>query len=416
MENATQHSKQGGVLTLSIRDKLDAAAAEHLDRDVRELIRGGEHCLALDLSAVAYLSSAGIRFLLTTYQALNKLGGSFAVVRPSPAVKSVLELSGMARLLQDEAAGASPPRPAAPAARAERKGAAAYTLYATAPGATLTCRVVGDPGRLAQASFDPRGGTLVTLDKDLLALGLGRFQQAGADERADYGEFLAVGGAGMCLPGDGANTPDYMLTSGALVPRVQALYALLARGRFAHCARFETGDGEGRESLSGLARAALELTGVPAVGLVLLAESAGLIGAALKRAPVGSAARTSLFAHPEIRDWLTFTPERVHDRSLVLAVGLAVSVPHESLAPLLRPLGAESWPAGHFHAAVFTPQPIPNGPLALEPVLDGLFEDSKLLAVMHLLNDHRDISGAGDSYFTRGVMWLGPVEEEMVDG
>ncbi len=411
MDYILQQSKQGAILTLRLTGRLDAALAERLAEELREIIRGGEQQLVFDLAEVAYLSSAGIRFLLTTYQALKKLGGSFGVVRPSPAVKSVLELSGLTLLLREEPgaplSAATPPAPAA--AREARIGALRYVVYETAPGATLACRLAGDPALLEQARFDPQGGELVPVTRDLIALGLGRFEQAGSDAQASFGEFLAVGGTAICLPADGAPAPDYMLTTGALVPQVRALYALVGQGRFARCIRFAAEDKEGRESLSGLVRAGLELAGAPAVGLIMLAESAGLIGAALKRAPAGSGAVGSLFAYPGIKDWLNFTPERVYDRRLVLAAGIALQAPRGDLAPFVRPLGAAQWPAGHFHAAVFTSRAIPNGPLALEHILPGIFEDAKLLAVMHLLNDHREISGVGESLFTRGALWLGPV-------
>lgn len=410
MDSNFQQGKRGEGLTFRIQGQLDAALAEKLEAELREIIRGGEHAILLDLSAVAYISSAGIRFLLKTYQALKKLGGSFGVVHPSPAVKSVLELSGMSLLLRDQPAEPSAAVPAARApARTTRIGALQYTVYDTAPGAVLACRLAGDPAPLEQARFDPNGGEIITAGRELLALGLGRFQQEGRDSQAAFGEFLSVGGMAVCLPADGSQTPDYMLTTGAMLPRVRALYALLCEGQFAKCVRFEAEAKESRETLSGLVRAGLDFAGAKAVGLVMLAESAGLIGVALKRAPTGSGAAESVFAHPEIRNWLNFTPERVHDRCLTLVAGIALQAPREDLAPVVRPLGADPWPAGHFHAAVFTAQAMANGPLVLETTLAGLYEDAKLLAVMHLLNDHREISGAGESLFTRGAMWIGPV-------
>lgn len=416
MDNVFQQSKEHGVLTLRLKDRLDAALGERLDTEMSEIIRAGDYQVALDLSAVTYLSSAGIRFLLKTYQSLKKLGGSFSIIRPSPAVKSVLELAGLATLLQAGGAAPAAPRGAASAEREIRRGAAAYSVYETAPGASLACRASGDPARLEQGGFDPRSGEVLSMGRDLLALGLGRFQQAGVDSGQSFGEFMAVGGSAICMPADGGSIPDYMLTRGALTPQVRVLYALLCQGRFAQCVRFETGHEEGPESLSGLVRAGLDLAGSNAVGMAMLAESAGLIGATLRRAPAGPGAAGSVFAHPEIRDWLNFTPERVHDRCLALVTGVAVKDRDDRLAPFVRPLGADPFPAGHFHAAAFTFQALPNGPLVLDGTLAGLFEDARLLTVMHLVNDYREISGAGESLFTRGVMWVGPIEVGMVDG
>lgn len=411
MSSPFQPIKQGDLLTLRLRDQLDAAMADRLAAEMQEIIREGEHRVVLDLSDVAYISSAGIRFLLKTYQALRKLGGSFGVAHPSPAVKSVLELSNMTLLLQGE--GVLPPaasfHPAVPAARARRVGAMRYDIYHPAPGATLACSLLGDPARLEQADFDSAAGGVVAVEKDLMALGLGRFQQEGADSHASFGEFLAVAGTAACLPADSGNVPDYMLTAGSLIPRIRALYAVQCQGRWAHCVRFEAEDKEARESLSGLIRAGLDITEAPAMGVVMLAESAGLIGAALKRAPLKSGARESVFTHPGIRNWLNFTPERIHDRCLVLMTGIALKAVDRDLAPFVRPLGPDALPTGHIHAAVFSYKALPKGPLVLDETLLSLYEDEKLLTLMHLLNDHREIVGGGESLFVRGAMWLGPI-------
>lgn len=399
-------------MTLRLQGRLDASLAERLDTDLREIIRAGEHRVVLDLAAVDYLSSAGIRFLLKTYQALGKLGGSCSIVNPAPAVKSVLELSGMTLLMQGRADQPMPAAPpvSPPAARKTCKGSALYEVYETTPGATLAWRLAGDPSRLEQLGFGPDDGETVALGEDTLALGLGRFQQPGADAPSAVGEFMAVGGTAVCLPADGNSVPDYMLSTGMLVPRVRALYAAICRGPLRQCIRFDASENGARESFSGLIGAALELANAKAVGVVMLAESAGLIGAALKRAPVGRGAEGSLFAHPGIRDWLNFTPERIHERCLALVAGIATNVRDDALAPCVRPMGLAPLPAGHFHAAAFAFQAMPKGPLALKDTLAALFEDAAPLALIHLVNDCRQINGAGESLFIRGAMWLGPIE------
>jgi hypothetical protein len=40
-----------------------------------------------------------------------------------------------------------------------------------------------------------------------------------------------------------------------------------------------------------------------------------------------------------------------------------------------------------------------------------LFEAETLQGVLHLLNDDREIAGAGQSEFIRGACWIGPIRE-----
>ncbi len=140
-----------------------------------------------------------------------------------------------------------------------------------------------------------------------------------------------------------------MVSSGELVPEMNVLYGLRCEGGFTHLMRFETASAESPISLAELVRTALEISGAPAIGMVMVAESAGLVGAALRRSPAAAAGvNDAPFKYPEVRSWLSFSTERLYSRSLALISGVAAGSECAPLASLLRPLGAEAWPAGTF--------------------------------------------------------------------
>jgi hypothetical protein len=141
--------------------------------------------------------------------------------------------------------------------------------------------------------------------------------------------------------------------------------------------------------------------------MVIVAESAGLAGAALRRSPGGGSHLP--FELPGVRDWLWFTPERAFARSLTLIVGVVSRTEIAGLTPFLRPLGAEAWPAAHFHAAAFSFRPLRRGLLDLRSTVRLLFEGEQLQGVLHLLHDDRPIVGAGQSELVRGACWVGPL-------
>ena len=41
----------------------------------------------------------------------------------------------------------------------------------------------------------------------------------------------------------------------------------------------------------------------------------------------------------------------------------------------------------------------------------NLFQNNNLRGIMHLLADERELTGAGESRFSRGAVWIGPVEK-----
>jgi len=40
-----------------------------------------------------------------------------------------------------------------------------------------------------------------------------------------------------------------------------------------------------------------------------------------------------------------------------------------------------------------------------------LFNEEQLQGILHLLNDHREINGTGESEFFRGACWIGPIHD-----
>jgi len=164
-----------------------------------------------------------------------------------------------------------------------------------------------------------------------MALGLGAFGETFANCQGRFGEFLAVAGAVACQPTDGANYPDHMLSSGAFVPQLSALYGLCCDGDFQNLVRFESASGKDPVPLSQVVESCLETIQAETAGVVIVAESAGLLGAVLKRSPVRNGESSHLFAYPEIRCWLSFSPERCYPRALVLIAGVVSTSPPADL-------------------------------------------------------------------------------------
>ena len=138
-------------------------------------------------------------------------------------------------------------------------------------------------------------------------LGLGAFGADFEDAKPRFGEFLAVDGSAAYLPTDGTNVPDFMVSSGDLVPELNVLYGLRFEGGFTHQMRFETANAGSSISLAELVSTALQIAGAPVIGMVMVAESAGLVGAALRRSPAAANGAMGVpFQYPEVRSWISF--------------------------------------------------------------------------------------------------------------
>src|SRR5262249_3695456 len=149
------------------------------------------------------------------------------------------------------------------------------------PGAQLHLSVIGRPEKFFDGGFQETDCTSMSLPSGTFGLGLGAFGGGFQDCRERFGEFLAVAGTATTVPTDGSSVPDFVVTEEALVPELKILYALTGKGRFAQMIRFDTRpEPPGIISLSNLVETLLEISGAASAGVVILAESAGLVGAA----------------------------------------------------------------------------------------------------------------------------------------
>ncbi len=409
----------GEAKKLKVKGRLDGYWADHLAKAVEEEIHRGSHHLLLDLSEVVFLSSAGIRVMVKYYRQLREIQGSLAVSEASEPVKKVLEISKLTGVLfaggSTESAVAAPSEPApalAPATGVHLEAhGAAFDVFPCTPGAKLKYRLVGDPNLLRGCRFRKDSCRTVQFPESTFGIGLGALGDTFEECRGRFGEFIAVAGTVAYFPTDGTNVPDYLVAAGASYPDVQLCYGLACEGQFSKLARFEAKNEGGAVTLTELIESALEIAGAEQMGLVVVAESAGLIGAALRRPPTGEAAEKAPFEFPRIREWLSFTTEPAYTRSLTLVAGVAARRVEGVLAQLLRPLTSATSIIGHFHAAAFSYRPLQKGIIELTKTVKSLFENQPMQGVLHLLSDDRAFAGAGQSQFVRGACWLAPLAE-----
>lgn len=91
--------KKGSVRILCFKGRLDALTSPEVERKVFEIIEGGEHKVLLNFEEVEYISSAGMRMLLSTAKKLKTFSGKLVLCNINGAVLDVLKLSGFDHVL-----------------------------------------------------------------------------------------------------------------------------------------------------------------------------------------------------------------------------------------------------------------------------------------------------------------------------
>ena len=90
----------GTALEIALEGRLDTMTAPELEAELNQSLTGTES-LTLDFSKLDYISSAGLRVLLSAHKAMSAKGG-MKVTNVNEIVQEVLEVTGFADILDIE--------------------------------------------------------------------------------------------------------------------------------------------------------------------------------------------------------------------------------------------------------------------------------------------------------------------------
>ena len=93
-------SLSGSSLTLALEGRLDTTTAPELEAELKDSLDGVE-TLTLDFSKLDYISSAGLRVLLSAHKKMSTAGG-MKVTHVNEIVQEVFEVTGFSDILTIE--------------------------------------------------------------------------------------------------------------------------------------------------------------------------------------------------------------------------------------------------------------------------------------------------------------------------
>jgi anti-anti-sigma factor len=93
-------SQADPVTLIEASGRIDSSNANQFGDALSGVIDEGHTQLVLDLSGVGYMSSAGLREIVSALKKLRRASGDLRIAQPSPRVVEVIEMSGLDSELQ----------------------------------------------------------------------------------------------------------------------------------------------------------------------------------------------------------------------------------------------------------------------------------------------------------------------------
>ena len=391
-------TEQPGMTLLTFAGRVDSMTSSDVQRQIDGLILDGRRLLVANLEQTSFISSAGLRVFLTAQKQLKKVGGEMILYKIAEPVMPVFITSGFDKIFkifsteQELNAAASAGRhPSEMMAVTEDGATFRYREAQALPGALS---IIGSQEKLSSASYGRED--VVTAGQETLQFGTGlaTVGEQYEEYRHLFGEALFINKHFYFYPAVKRPAVDFMLYSGPEADiQCRFLHGFAFDGGFRYRAAFETAGAF--ITLDSLVQWALSLpSAAPLLGLVLLAESKGVLGMNLKQVPLQEnrpPGGKDIFDAAQFASWINFPVDPADVNHIIAAAGI-VCRDKSACSPAARKLFSRDASA-HMHAGIFEKGPVSKNIADFEKELDRMLTELDITKVQHLLGLSRFSSG-----------------------
>jgi anti-anti-sigma factor len=388
--------EDSGVTWLHVRGRIDSMSAAVVEHQFADLMSCGKHLLVADLGDVSFVSSAGLRVFMKAQKQLKPVGGEIILFSPTDSVLRVFELSGLLQMFsvasdqRDMKGLVHAGRPSEIVSR-EIGGLLLQCDFREADPGFLT--VLGSQDKLPTASYVEEDVQTVRASEVRFGVGLATLGDSYQEYKHLFGEAVVIDRSLFYYPAVKRPVADFSLCgNGAGALEYRFLSGFGFNGSYKCLVSFEST--RGPVELTDLVSSCFELSAANLLGLVIMAESKGVWGMHLKKAPIVDNQPENgeeIFSARNFPDWMDFPVEGADVNNILVGCGIAV---REKLAepPEVRALLSPD-SRFHIHAGVFAKEPVSRKIELFESELKRIVTEGAIQKVQHLLGKTRFSTG-----------------------
>ncbi|MCX5882753.1 MAG: STAS domain-containing protein [Deltaproteobacteria bacterium] len=386
-------TEESGLQWVRLQGRIDSITAPDVEKCLNELVSSGQRMLVLDMRAIHYMSSLGLRVMLAAQKQLKKADGEIMICQPTIPVLELFEMSGFKMLfrifstreeLQAELAGDSN---STREERIEISGIELRCIRKTVEFGSLS--VIGTQEKLAGSRYEVSDVSTVKAADIQFGAGLASLGDSFDEYRLFFGEAVVLNHSLFFYPAVKRPAVDFMLCTQAQTNiEYRFLHGFSIAGSFSHLFSFESI--EHPVELDRLSQVLGQIIPGNLFGLVFLAESKGVWGMHLKQVPLAEnrpANGKDIFDSQNFSTWMNFPVEPSDINHILAGVGLVVKNP--DLEPrAVQELFAKGSRV-HCHAGVFSMEPLSKKPDQFENELKRVIAELPVSKVQHLMGQSR---------------------------
>lgn len=388
-------AKQDNVDVLSIEGRIDGLTASEIKMALAQAAADGQRFLAVNLSAVTYMSSAGLRVILQAHKSLTLIGGKLILLSVPVPVHEVLRLSGMDQFLHILQDGISLRDFIQPSVQKEKSAFFEFQginfTYQTFDRKGGTCFPIGSADKLQTSAYGQEDVVRIQQGNIQFGTGLAVLGDDFDDSKNFFGESIVIGHHFFSFPAVKRPLVDYSYYTSDSQHAVNFLYGFGFKGEFSAVLHFEAC--VDIPTLENLAQAAAKIAGSGLFGMVVLGRSGGMLGMSLRKSPIhgNEPDQGSILDDDNFTQWVNFSLDGEDINKTIIAAGLVVK-DRNLLSPSIKKNLPEAADL-HFHSAIFDNRLISQKPSEFSSELDRVCREFEVEKVIHTLPESKIKSG-----------------------
>jgi anti-anti-sigma factor len=382
-----------GYKCLLLKGRIDALTSPDIEKEFNALILSGERVIIADLAGVDYISSAGLRIFLGIQKRLKKAGGQVILFSPAGSVLEVFNISGMTKMfrivssMEEIGESIRPEEVITEVVSREFEGIVIeYEKLAADKG---SISVVGSQDNLARAAYTERDVVTVKPSDMQFGTGLATFGEKYEDYKDLFGESMMINRNFFFYPAVKHPVVDFMIDSHVDANfTYKFLHGFGFNGPYQYILSFNCKNGF--VEIDNLIKAIFDITDKNILGIVLLAESKGIMGMHLKKAPITEQRPDNgkdIFDPVNFPEWIDFPIEPADINNIIAGTGIAIKDRSLVRSGIKTIISEGSF--FHMHAGIFEKGPLSKQLKDFEKELNRVLSELQIYKVQHILGKSR---------------------------
>ena len=90
---------EGNIVTLQLKGRLDTITSSQLEEELEDVFNEEKVELIFDFSVLDYISSSGLRVLLSAQKKINAMGTKMKIIGANEVVKEIFDATGFTKIM-----------------------------------------------------------------------------------------------------------------------------------------------------------------------------------------------------------------------------------------------------------------------------------------------------------------------------